>query len=633
MSINGFYGGRQGQNFYISQVFNNFTAMMEDLGKGYSSSIGFGEYVMINYGAPTGYGFTCKIYKIEGENKSITDEIAVEFLENGLLNLWNDLNENNENIYTCVFSLTQDEDEDKNENETNPSVGPGVKPIVQYATVRPTTHLSENAEYEIECTFTDDSIKNFAIDQRENKHSINYNNTVWRKISGSEKVEGKIQIFTTSENISTDSIGYELITYLGGNIPTLSVNTKQIDADLEPSVSYSQPAIDNPHFTFNLPHRQVFIEEVDYKEYIPLDDSKSTTQIVYKNEKNENVSINNPQLKIHLPRDIKFWSGDEDIDQQIKNNEYVLPYIDDTSGEEIIPKLTIEGKKDYGNEDYYIHADTAYIYKVINATSDSFKLQYVGKLVQRAPDGWEETKELDTFDENGELNKFSITNFTNNNHEWKLQLHAPKPVSFINPTMTILDPENSPSVTQVIQEDAYQLQFKLPRASQWIILEKNTERKNGNYYLDSTTGEVYYGEDVNTIVAKIMGPQGPAGVANFLNDTLKVIIKPDENIENEDIQNSNGNTPEQKVLNYLSTLYVNKEGQMAVEFIWQKQLEDAQEVAVEAFKSYIYYTQKINEENIQWRYVQVSGETSSLDLEFQSKNFMFDGGLLSEDEE
>ena len=75
MSNTSFYGGRPGKSFAISHVFPNMEAMMEDLRAGYSSSIGFNEYVMINYGQ--------KAIEIEG-NKVVDQDNGHSLYNNTL---------------------------------------------------------------------------------------------------------------------------------------------------------------------------------------------------------------------------------------------------------------------------------------------------------------------------------------------------------------------------------------------------------------------------------------------------------------------------------------------------------------------------------------------------------------------
>lgn len=51
--MNSFYGGPAGQNFEIKRVFSSYTELKADVEKGWKSSVGVGEYVMISYGDPS----------------------------------------------------------------------------------------------------------------------------------------------------------------------------------------------------------------------------------------------------------------------------------------------------------------------------------------------------------------------------------------------------------------------------------------------------------------------------------------------------------------------------------------------------------------------------------------------------
>lgn len=51
--MNSFYGGPAGQSFEIKRVFSSYTELKADTEKGWKSSIGVGEYVMISYGDPS----------------------------------------------------------------------------------------------------------------------------------------------------------------------------------------------------------------------------------------------------------------------------------------------------------------------------------------------------------------------------------------------------------------------------------------------------------------------------------------------------------------------------------------------------------------------------------------------------
>lgn len=47
-----FYGGPQGQSFIFRAIFPNYLALQTDIGKGFNSEIGVGEFVLISYGDP-----------------------------------------------------------------------------------------------------------------------------------------------------------------------------------------------------------------------------------------------------------------------------------------------------------------------------------------------------------------------------------------------------------------------------------------------------------------------------------------------------------------------------------------------------------------------------------------------------
>lgn len=47
-----FYGGLNGQSFEIKETFNTHADIITDLGYGWNSPIGVGEYILINYGEP-----------------------------------------------------------------------------------------------------------------------------------------------------------------------------------------------------------------------------------------------------------------------------------------------------------------------------------------------------------------------------------------------------------------------------------------------------------------------------------------------------------------------------------------------------------------------------------------------------
>lgn len=71
--MNSFYGGPAGQSFEIKRVFSSYTELKADAEKGWKSSVGVGEYVMISYGDPSTDAYI-SARNIDLSNESLSKE-------------------------------------------------------------------------------------------------------------------------------------------------------------------------------------------------------------------------------------------------------------------------------------------------------------------------------------------------------------------------------------------------------------------------------------------------------------------------------------------------------------------------------------------------------------------------------
>lgn len=70
-NMSSFYGGPNGQSFYISTIFGNKQSLEEDLAKGWESSVYVGEFVIISYGRAGSTTYDSNL-AIDGENWNST---------------------------------------------------------------------------------------------------------------------------------------------------------------------------------------------------------------------------------------------------------------------------------------------------------------------------------------------------------------------------------------------------------------------------------------------------------------------------------------------------------------------------------------------------------------------------------
>lgn len=273
--------------------------------------------------------------------------------------------------------------------------------------------------------------------------------------------------------------------------------TTVLNADEKPSFQIDSTDPDNPVFNLRLPQSQVMQDPTTIV-MAPLNDPSVTLN---------KTDINRPQLQFQLPRAIRFYYGN------LLGERTGGPFT-----------ITSDAFVDYGVGDYYINANTGFIYMVKEKPDDTICVfEYVACIQSPLPDVV--AVGISPYTAQGGQNAPTVTRtFTNTQQtSWKITFgipKAPKPVletSFVGPT------EEGEASVSILNPDSMKFKFAIPRGSKIFsdmsLIEENQLHhhvegaQKGDMCINPSSGKIFIqtATDVWTSQAgSLKGPKGDA---------------------------------------------------------------------------------------------------------------------------
>lgn len=351
MSSYSFYGGNQGQNFSVSAIFENKIALMADLEKRWSSSIGVGEYVFISYGAPNR---NQPIKKIEnGVEKYYTSDNVL--ITEANWNYWID------NIPVSPW-------------QKNTAID-----VAAYGVSNNMTLWRKIFKEDSDTTDALTGIEEFYISE---DFGIGY------QMVAALASSTPVITFDDTEALDANKLPFISVDYTSIDNPVFTLHLPQsqvlqkgtdvvLNADEMPSVTLDNTDINKPVVTFSLPQSQVLQNKT-----LDTNDStraatntiENTNAIPYVTEEYVDNSINKPYFHFHLPKPIEYIYGEDAV--------MVSP---DTNGKIITNKSNLNGvnTNKFKPGDYYIHKSNGNIYLVTDYTDDIYTFEFKGCMARQ----------------------------------------------------------------------------------------------------------------------------------------------------------------------------------------------------------------------------------------------------------
>lgn len=521
-----FYGGQQGKNFEIKQIFKNKVAMVADLDKRWQSPIGVGEIVMISYGLPGGTPEQRAIYDANKDvdtakykrayNSTLWQKIFTEEEHageepiRGIEILY--LSDKNYGLgYKLITSLTgetprikiilpstvlnadQEPTVDVDNNDTDfPSVLfslPQSQVMVMAdlitkkpgETVIPTLNYNEDDINHPIITFTLPEMWEFEIG------NIEY-------ISADSEPRATI---TLDEDNQTKKLNMWLPK--GYDFAPIDFSTLEPGQTPECSLTYDNDHIVTIHL--KIPRSQKFRTDVITNHLAPAE--LPTVEI--------SADPDNPQFTFNLPEAAEFFYGD--LLGQSKDITYSLGTI--------VPNAKVG--------DYYINKDTGFIYYISQITETSTTFVYCACLAGKIPEVQTDIK--DPFTETGERVDVTVESSYKDPIEKTGPIHKFIFPTIPNITSTYEDVGSADEGTvekSIVGTDTINFKFILPSGARWFVGDEVNDNKlnviiegaqNGDYYLysvddmtDDFRGNIYLfnGTSWTKTNKNIEGPVGKA---------------------------------------------------------------------------------------------------------------------------
>lgn len=498
--MNPFYGGPNGQSFYIKAIFTSKNGIADslryDLSLGWTSPISENEFVVVSYGLPSDNNYD--IYKqidIDAEGKVYNSTLWQKCYDEtkGNANGWYYKLVASMTGNTPHFSVNQpitilDADED-------PSVildGSDVDHPILFFSLPQSQVLSLNqpvnvldADQKPRVVF-DEGSKDSSGNLVPGPHGGTINRptlTMWlpqSQVIRSAIVEQLLDVDKNPEvklDISEDGTVNEPI--IKFKLPVAqklledNVSYQVLDANKTPFITFDDTNKNEPSLIFHLPQSQV------------MDDPQTNVvdPMVIPNV-TDIGTINSPKLRFDLPRAIQFYYGN-------------------LLGERTAGQYTLTNSAfaTYGVGDYYINAATGFIYRVSSKTGNTCVFDYIACIQSPLPDVQADGMspyDADTLEP--AVPEVTRDFLDNEKTQWVLKFKLPKaPKPAVQATFVGPDEDGSASVS-VTDKDTITFDFEIPTGSKiYAGLEVDTGKfdatvtgaRPGDLYMNSNTGKVY----------------------------------------------------------------------------------------------------------------------------------------------
>lgn len=334
-----FYGGQQGKNFEIAEIFANKVEMMQDLMRRYQSNISIGDLVLISYGMP--------------------NEDTPSYRANADLDV---------SVYGHTYNATLWQKIYTEESSKDTSDLTGIE--IEYIS------------------------KDFGLGYK--LITVLTGNTPIFQV----RYDALLANQKPSVTVDNTNIDFPILTF---HLPVSQIlallNTLVLDADQKPSVTLDSTDIDNPKIQFSLPQAQILglgtvsILDADEDPMVDIDDtninkpklniSLPQSQVLQLNptivlapSKDPNAdyddtNINAPEITFSLPRAVRFMYGERLGLRQA--GQYILVLAD-------APEIA-----GLNTGDYYVNEGTGFIYLVTAETTTDRTFEYQACLAAPVP--------------------------------------------------------------------------------------------------------------------------------------------------------------------------------------------------------------------------------------------------------
>ena len=514
-----FYGGPQGKDFSIKQIFTSKYQMDKDLAKGWTSPISVGDNVVVSYGLPSDANYDInknedlqnygRSYNSTWWRKTYTDDGSGS--AGGLsYQLIASMTGNTPRI-SLNDTIVLDADQD-------PSViwdNTDIDRLVLTFQLPQSQNIQMGEVNAIECTEDPDA-------ELDTETDIN-NPELKLSLPKSQVIEtALVEFLDVGENpkVTLETTGSYTISrpalkfYLPVAQSLQQGITTVLDANQQPSFNINFDNINKPVINFSLPQVQVL--------------GTPTTTVVGSNQQ-PNVTINNeninsPVLEFTLPKATSFYYGN--LLGERTEGTY---------------ELTDESFAGYNLGDYYINAATGFIYQVIEKTGNTCKFQYVACIQSPLPEV--EVTELDPY--TSDVSGFKPTvptvtrEFTNiEETAWKLIFGMPTAPKY-SVSFDFVGVEEAGGVTNsVVDTETVNIDFQIPRGSKIFagsqVSDSTTsavvpDAKQGDLYINTSIGALYKLSTGGIWVKQDGSIQGPPGLS--LNIVKSYTIQETESLK------------------------------------------------------------------------------------------------------
>ncbi len=516
MEMNSFYGGLPGQDFQITYLFTSkygaTESLKSDLQRGWQSLIQVGSIVAISYGLPGDKeSFEANKKKdIDVDKKSYNSTLwRKEYSEtnedsgNGLIYT---IAEANGLKYRLIASMTGNTPTIRVHANNNLHANEVPKaeianssdvdnPLIEFSfPVEQLVQLGEvhltGANGRVDVTLDESDIDhpklNFWLPQSQKFEKVNV-----VLVDANTPGVPKVEILLEGEEGAT-----ELTPVLKFTLPKTpqflaeNITSEVLKANQEPKAT---PDVSDPNFPkikFSLPRAQV-MQEPETQEIAPDGHPHVTL---------DSSDVDKPKLQFQLPRGIKYYYGD------------LIGARQDTGFQ-----ITDQSFTNYGVGDYYIHAPTGYLYKVVGVDGTTVTFDFVACL--QAPKPKVVGTPIDAFTE-GVPSQPDVAQTADANG-WTLDFKLPKTPDYtVNPDIEAAPSETAGVTVEKSDNNTLQFNFKIPRGSRLYAAAGAPSviegAKSGDFYIDTQEGDVYTynGEIWSKAEGNLRGPTGK---------TLKVV--------------------------------------------------------------------------------------------------------------
>lgn len=630
----GFYGGRNGQDFSIKEIFPTKVELDKDLGKSWTSPISVGEYVVVSYGLANdpdyelkkttdlkaygrSYNSTLWRKKYTEDGSGSANGLSYELIASMTGNTPRlsvvepitvldadelpdvDGDNSDPDYFILTFKLPQSQvltkanpfleilDADQMPNIIYDDSVDINKPTLAFKL--PQSQILGPADTFLEILDANEMPQVIYDDTKDiNKPTLAF------KLPQSQVIE-EVVVTVADSNIppsiifddDTDgTVNHPILKFALPRAQLLQLaETIRVSANVMPSVSLDSSDPSNPVLTFSLPRAQVMASP---QTTVIGPDQVPTVTL-------DSSNIDEPFLKFQLPRAVRFYYG---------------AYL----GEREAGTYTISSSDfaDYGIGDYYINAATGFIYKVTAKTGNECTFVYQASIQQPLPDTI--ATPINPYTESDTSPGTYVPadptvsrQFTNNDGtKWKMEFGLPQAPT---PQVEVewLGPEEAGQGASVAptSETNITFNFKIPQGAKVFAgLEVYAGTVGQSVDIGASIGDLYLNTDTGVIYkwkGGLWEPQegslkGPVGDA--LNIVRDYVV-----LEADGIPNTLAD-----VAAYIETMYVDDAGNPItpspdeIFAVTWRNLDESEET------SYWYY----KTEEGKWGRVQLTGGISNL---------------------